>query len=216
MGPGLTPLDGPPGLTPLDSSPGLTPLDPLDSLSSADLLGGPAMSGFSDTNYAASSFGSAGGGQLNPYTSPSGYSSSPSKPSRSSGRSGAQITTMVCGGFLIFYAIVQLVLAIVMMAMRGATMMPALGQLPVDADQRAFMVGSTIVSIIVVGLTILVSVIILIGAIQMMRFKTWGLALTASILTFLPCNGAFCCIGIPLGIWGIIMLSLRDVREAFS
>jgi F0F1-type ATP synthase membrane subunit a len=78
------------------------------------------------------------------------------------------------------------------------------------------MVGSMIGSIVGVGLSILVFILILSGGIQMMRFKTWGLALTASILTFMPCNCPFFCIGIPLGIWAIIMLSLRDVREAFS
>lgn len=61
-----------------------------------------------------------------------------------------------------------------------------------------------------------VNLLILSGAIQMMRFRTWGLALTASILAMVN-FGTFCCIpGLPIGIWTLVILLTPEVRAAFQ
>lgn len=58
-------------------------------------------------------------------------------------------------------------------------------------------------------------VIILAGAVHMLKYEDWGLSLTACMLALLPCN-IFCCwITFPIGVWGIIALSLPDVRRSF-
>ena len=55
---------------------------------------------------------------------------------------------------------------------------------------------------------------ILAGGIQMIRLKVWGLCLAACILTMMPCN-CFCLLGLPIGIWRTVVLSLGSVRSPF-
>ncbi len=57
---------------------------------------------------------------------------------------------------------------------------------------------------------------IIAGAIQMLRFRSWGLAITASILAMVNFGNCCCLLGLPLGIWSIVVLSLADVRTAFQ
>lgn len=71
-------------------------------------------------------------------------------------------------------------------------------------------VAATIQSIFV-----LVNAFIIGGAVQMMRLKTWGLALASSIVAMFN-FGTFCCVlGFPVGIWSIAILVMEDVRNAF-
>src|SRR5437763_1325554 len=45
------------------------------------------------------------------------------------------------------------------------------------------------------------------GAIQMMRGRTWGLAMTAAIMACVPLSTSICCVaGLPIGIWAITLL----------
>jgi hypothetical protein len=56
--------------------------------------------------------------------------------------------------------------------------------------------------------------IVLMGAIQMYRMQTWGLALAGSIMALFPCS--ICCIlALPFGIWSLVVLCNADVKEAF-
>ncbi len=62
----------------------------------------------------------------------------------------------------------------------------------------------------------LLNLLILLGGIQMYRFRTWGLAVAASGLAIVN-FGSCCCIpGLPVGIWSLIILMLPDVRTAFQ
>ena len=70
--------------------------------------------------------------------------------------------------------------------------------------------------IIVQGLFAVLSLVIIIGAVQMLRRKMWGLALTACILSMINLGNCCCFLGIPIGIWGMIMLLNQDVKDAFS
>ena len=63
---------------------------------------------------------------------------------------------------------------------------------------------------------LVVNVVILIGAIFMLRFKTWGLALAASILSMVNIGGGCCILGLPFGIWSLVILLQEDVKKAFQ
>jgi hypothetical protein len=63
---------------------------------------------------------------------------------------------------------------------------------------------------------VLISIVILYGGIQMMRLKSWGLALAASILAMLDFGSCCCVIGLPVGIWALIVLQAQDVKQAFA
>ena len=63
---------------------------------------------------------------------------------------------------------------------------------------------------------VVVNLLIIGGAVQMMRFKTWGFALAASIIAMLN-FGTFCCVlGLPVGIWSLVILVQPDVKQAFA
>lgn len=66
------------------------------------------------------------------------------------------------------------------------------------------------------GLFAMGSLVIIVGAVQMLRFKTWGFALTVSILTMLNAGNCCCILGLPFGIWSLIVLNSQDVRAAFA
>lgn len=56
--------------------------------------------------------------------------------------------------------------------------------------------------------------LIIAGGLKMMRLENWGLALTAGILSMLPCT-CCCCISIPIGVWVVIVLNQADVKKSF-
>lgn len=57
--------------------------------------------------------------------------------------------------------------------------------------------------------------VILLGGFKMLKVQTWGLALAATILFMLPCGSFCCCIGLPLGVWFIIVLNKPEIKSAF-
>jgi hypothetical protein len=65
------------------------------------------------------------------------------------------------------------------------------------------------------ALGILVSGLIFFGGLKMKRLESHGLAVTASILAMLPCTSPCCIIGLPLGIWALVVLSKPEVKSAF-
>jgi len=59
------------------------------------------------------------------------------------------------------------------------------------------------------------NLVIIAGAIQMLRFKSWGLALTAAIVSMCNVGNCCCLLGIPVGIWALVILLQQDVQRAF-
>lgn len=63
---------------------------------------------------------------------------------------------------------------------------------------------------------IIVGVVILIGAMKMRNLKSHGFAMTAAILAMLPCISPCCLLGLPFGIWALVVLLKPEVKAAFS
>lgn len=55
---------------------------------------------------------------------------------------------------------------------------------------------------------------ILLGALKMKKLNSYGFAMTSAILAMLPCSCA-CCIGLPIGIWALVVLGKPEVKSAF-
>jgi hypothetical protein len=54
------------------------------------------------------------------------------------------------------------------------------------------------------------------AAIQMIRVRTWGLALAGCIVSAIPVTSSACCIlTLPFSIWAIVQLMKPEVRAAF-
>lgn len=60
------------------------------------------------------------------------------------------------------------------------------------------------------------SLVIVIAAIKMMNLRSWGLALTGSILAMVNLGNGCCLLGLPFGIWALITLTNPEVKAAFE
>ena len=215
--PGLTPLEEAPGLQPLDNSAGLVPFegDPLASAASFEgsaAATSPLPAG-AGTSPFGGNFGSPatppGAMAANPYQSPAlappGYAVGQSRPFNQTIVVAPAVAMMVVVGIncvvMIPYLIVYAIGAI------------GLAKAEQAGDEAAF-IGFVVGSIIVVLIFVVVYVFMLFGAWKMMKLESYWMALTTAILMLFPCT--FCWIGLPFGIWALIVLCFQDVRQAFT
>lgn len=66
----------------------------------------------------------------------------------------------------------------------------------------------------VIGL--LISAFILLAAVCMMRSRFHGVAVAGTIVAMTPCISPCCCLGLPIGIWALIVLLEPEVKAAFQ
>lgn len=69
---------------------------------------------------------------------------------------------------------------------------------------------------VIQGIFVLVNAFIIFGAVQMMRQKMRGVAIAASVVAMVNFGTCCCVLGIPVGIWSVIILLQDDVRAAFE
>ncbi len=60
-----------------------------------------------------------------------------------------------------------------------------------------------------------ISALIIFASTKMRKLESRGLVLTATILSMLPCTSACCCVGLPVGVWILIVLNKPGVKSAF-
>jgi hypothetical protein len=63
-------------------------------------------------------------------------------------------------------------------------------------------------------LGLLIGALILLGGIKMKKLESYGMVMTASIVAMLPCS-VCCVVGLPIGIWSLVVLSKPEVKSAF-
>lgn len=63
-------------------------------------------------------------------------------------------------------------------------------------------------------LTGVLSLVVLLGGIRMLQRRSYGLAMTGAIVSMLPCS-CCCCLGLPFGIWALVVLSNPEVKNSF-
>jgi hypothetical protein len=57
-------------------------------------------------------------------------------------------------------------------------------------------------------------VVVIIAAFQMKNLRSYGFAVTGSVMAMIPCNIA-CLLGLPFGIWALVVLYRPNVMSAF-
>ena len=62
---------------------------------------------------------------------------------------------------------------------------------------------------------IVVAAFIIYAALKMKALSQYGLCMAASILAMIPCISPCCIIGLPIGIWCLIVLSRPEIKTAF-
>jgi predicted Zn finger-like uncharacterized protein len=134
---------------------------------------------------------------------------------RRGGRRRAEAEAKVAGPAiaLIVLGIFDLVLVVLGLLLRllgvGLMAAGAAGH-AVNANTIAHLAGGTVGTII----GTVCAVAILMGGLKMKKLENYGSVMTACILAILP-FGNCCCIGLPLGIWGLVVLNKPGVKDAF-
>ena len=69
----------------------------------------------------------------------------------------------------------------------------------------------------VVGMIIgiILNGVVLYGGLEMMKLKNFNLAMGASILAVIPCCSPCIILGIPFGIWSLVLLNKPEIKSAF-
>lgn len=125
--------------------------------------------------------------------------------------SGPAIALMVTAGLGIAGGLVGLLLTLTSMA---AT--PDLPGLDPNVAHfiRMFAYGPIGIGTKIVGIAI--GAFILFGALRMQKLTGHGFALTAAIVAMIPCISPCCLLGIPFGIWALVVLSKPEVKSQFN
>lgn len=81
---------------------------------------------------------------------------------------------------------------------------------------RAQMMEPSVIDYVGNAAGVAVAILTLVGGLRMRALRSYGLALTGAVLALLPCCSSCCCVGIPFGIWALIVLLRPEVKAAFS
>jgi hypothetical protein len=126
---------------------------------------------------------------------------------------GPAIALLVTGILNMALAVVDLIARIFMLANFGQ------GQAPPNLPpflQEVFNNRSAIaIGIATDAVGIVLAILIMVGSVRMRRLESYGMSVAASVISMLPCVTACCCLGIPFGIWSLIVLNRPEVRSCF-
>lgn len=162
------------------------------------------------------------GTENNPYDSPrnTGFGgaggSDPQIQGKVKGPAIALIVTGVLGILLCIYA-----LAMNLTGATAAQQQQQMNQINKDLNQQQQELIKTIFAAqgalgLVQGVIgLIVSAVIIWGSLKMMKLESYGLAMTASILAMIPCVSPCCILGLPFGIWSLVVLMNAEVKSAF-
>lgn len=62
---------------------------------------------------------------------------------------------------------------------------------------------------------ILVCAFIAYGAYKLMNLQSYGLVMAAIIVAMVPCVSPCCLIGLPVGIWALVVIMKPEIKAAF-
>jgi predicted Zn finger-like uncharacterized protein len=65
------------------------------------------------------------------------------------------------------------------------------------------------------GVMLITSIVVVVCATKMRRLESYGAAMTGAILAVIPCLSPCFLLGIPFGIWALVVLNQGDVKDAF-
>jgi len=84
------------------------------------------------------------------------------------------------------------------------------------AEVQGFYVGAYGV-VVLCFLNAFFQILIIMGGVAMVRAKGRGMAMTGAIFSVIPClSSSVCLLGIPFGIWSLIVLSDSNVKQLFK
>ena len=92
---------------------------------------------------------------------------------------------------------------------------PARIEFESEAERMGYLASGVVLPLL--GLiTIVLSPLIVYGAVQMLKARRHGMARLAAILSLIPLSSCCFVLGIPVGIWSLIVLRQPEVRATFN
>ena len=105
-------------------------------------------------------------------------------------------------------------LVVNILALSGATLWrQQMGDPQMQKIFSLFGGGMGIIQNIIGGI---VGIVVLMGASKMQRLQNYQFVFTASILAMVPCISPCCMLGLPFGIWALVILNKPEVKAAFQ
>ncbi|HWN94145.1 MAG TPA: DUF4339 domain-containing protein [Methylomirabilota bacterium] len=140
----------------------------------------------------------------------------------SGGSGGAEAANLVSGpatGLLvvgILCALVSLwgVLSNLLGIGMGAAGAAPVGNMPPQFGQYMQMMSGG-VGLVINFIALALAGLFIFASTKMRKLESYGLVMTATILSMLPCTSSCCCIGLPIGIWILIVLAKPEVKAGF-
>jgi hypothetical protein len=99
--------------------------------------------------------------------------------------------------------------------MMGRGFMPPMYGMNPDALRIIQMVNGPLGAVVRI-IPLAFGVLVLVGALRMQQLRNRGLAMTAAIVAMVPCFSPCCLLGLPFGIWALIVLSKPEVQSQFD
>jgi hypothetical protein len=87
--------------------------------------------------------------------------------------------------------------------------------LPPELREQMEASQSPVLTVIQIVMTLAFSGLVIWGAQSMLKGRNWGLALAAGFVALLPCVSPCCLLGLPIGIWALVVLFDKEVKAAF-
>ena len=117
---------------------------------------------------------------------------------------------------LMFLGGLNIVLLILTMVLRimNVGLLPTGARGPGGPGAKSEMAADNMGGAYVTAFGILLSLGVIVAGIKMKRVENYGLAIAASVFVMLPCCNC-CLIGLPLGIWSLVVLNRPEVKVAF-
>lgn len=151
-----------------------------------------------------------GNSSPNPYASPTGFSHSPPPPNQpSTGKILAPgIALIVVGAIGLIASVFNVIFALVVEPQVDPNAPEFVRQMQAGAAGP--------MTAVIQAVCVFMNLFIIFGGVQMGRVSMWGVALGASIVAMVNFGTCCCVVGIPIGIWSIVILTQEDVRQLFK
>src|SRR5215510_7229492 len=127
---------------------------------------------------------------------------------------GPAIFLMVTAGVGILLQLVSLLLRLLGVAGAGMGAFLGGGGSPEAERIQAMFAGGLGVVTALIGLA--VGVVIFLGAMKMRSLQSYAFAITSAVLAMVPCISPCCCLGLPAGIWALIVLMDANTKASFA
>ncbi|MCB1307053.1 MAG: hypothetical protein KDK30_02680 [Leptospiraceae bacterium] len=84
-----------------------------------------------------------------------------------------------------------------------------------EMQQMMAQMSGGVLGVVFAVIYLALGVVVILGALKMMKGESYGLAMAAAIIACIPCTYN-CCIGFPVGIWALVLLLNDEVKQAFN